>query len=242
MKTNRLAPFVVAAAIFAILGTARASTIAYLSPQAPSLYSNNQIGFSPCCGDQPGSIGGAYGVGNTITLAGSGSFSLGSVDLFGYAGGGSLPIEVTLYAGTNPDGASLGSVEVTPTGNGSTTEVFNFGGLVVPQTLTYIVSIVGNNGSYDDSFVNWQQFTGITGSPTIGTSGDMWYGAPGDYVVDNGYAIATGAETNTLAAQFNGTPAATPEPSSLVLLGTGLFGLAFVAFRKAKSSGLVLHP
>jgi len=33
----------------------------------------------------------------------------------------------------------------------------------------------------------------------------------------------------------------TPEPGSLFLLGTGLLGLAVILFRKAKSSGLVLH-
>jgi hypothetical protein len=39
---------------------------------------------------------------------------------------------------------------------------------------------------------------------------------------------------------FSADATVTPEPSSLLLLGTGLLGLAFVAFRKAKSSGMAL--
>ena len=204
-------------------GSANASPI-YLAPEDTSnLYGNNQIGFS--------GPSGAWGVGNTITLAGSGPFTLGTVDLFGYAGGGSLPIEVSLYSGSNPNtGTLLGSEQVTPTGNGWTTEVLNFGGLSVPQTLTFIVSIVGNGGSYDDSFVNWQQFTGVTGSPTIATSGDMWYGAPGSYVADDSYAVATGAQTNTLAVEFNTVP---EDPSLLYMLlgGAACFGAMFLSPR-----------
>jgi hypothetical protein len=205
-----------AATVFASLGPARAEVVY----QAPA-DNNNQIGFT----GNPG----VYGVGNTITLAGSGSAYIGTIDLSGYAGGGSKPIELDLYSGGNPNtGALLGSVQVTPTGNGYTTEVFNFGHLLVPQTLTFIVSIVGNSGSYDDSFVNWQQFTGNTGAPTIGTSGDMWYGSPGAYVVDNSYAVATGAKTNTLAVQVN----AVPEPSTWAMLLLGFAGIGFMAYRR----------
>jgi hypothetical protein len=41
--------------------------------------------------------------------------------------------------------------------------------------------------------------------------------------------------------ELNITDIATPEPSSLLLLGTALFGLAFVVFKKAKAFGPVLQ-
>ncbi len=238
IKTIQFHVFIAAILAFGAVG-AHADTI-YLAPEA-NQYDNNQIGFAPCCGDQPGDITGPFGVGNTITFAGSGPYSLQTVDLFGYAGGATVPIEVDLFAGTDPNaGSFLGSATTDATGNGWTTEVFNFSGLEVPDTLTFIVSLPDNDGSYDDAFVNFQQFTGIAGSPTVGTSGDMWYGSPGNYVVDDNYAVATGAQTNTLAAQFNATSVditsedATPEPSTLGLLFVAAAGFAALKLNKAR--------
>jgi hypothetical protein len=224
MRTTK---FLVLAFVLLALGAvaARADIGYRASPD-----NSNQIGFEPCCGLEPGGISGPFGVGNTITLASTGS-PLQSIDLFGYAGGGSKPIEVDLYSGSDPNtGTLLKSVQVTPTGNAYTTEVFHFDGLVVPGTLTFIISIVGNTGSFEDSWVNWQQFTGNTGSPSIGTSGNMWYGAPGSYVVDNSYAVATGAQANTMAVQFN-----VPEPgavSGLITMLAALGGLTGILKRR----------
>jgi hypothetical protein len=221
---------VMAAAVLTSLSPVRAGVI-YQAPQD----NTNQIGFSGSVAN--GAVSGAFGVGNTITFAGSGPVSISTVDLYGYAGGGSKPIEIDLFSGANPNtGTLLGSAQVVPTGNGYTTEVFNFGNLLVASnTLTFIVSIVGNNGSYDDSFVNWQQFTGTTGAPTIGTSGNMWYGSSGGYVIDNGYAVDTGAKTNTLAVQFNSV-SAVPEPSTWAMMILGFCGVGFMAYRRKQNA------
>ncbi len=53
------------------------------------------------------------------------------------------------------------------------------------------------------------------------------------------FYIDKDAEASTYS-DFTDSISVAPEPSSLMLFGTGLLGLAFVAFRKAKSSGATL--
>ncbi len=80
----------------------------------------------------------------------------------------------------------------------------------------------------------------FTSGPDIGDTLNIFSNGagPGTYEADiyrnGGYVSDFGNFTLTDVV-------ATPEPSSLLLLGTGLLGLAFVAFRKVKSSGLILN-
>jgi hypothetical protein len=132
--------------------------------------------------------------------------------------------------------------------HGSTSEVtFNLTGVNVSSdqliyglslnTETWGASPLGVDGPYDSL-----NFALSTTGPSVGgqplpdtaywetsTAGWLTTGTVDTFGQDTGWTGYSGAVEFT---------SATPEPPSLLLLGTGLLGLAFVAFRRAKASGL----
>jgi len=135
-------------------------------------------------------------------------------------------------------------------------------GLTSPLgTLPAVVQINGNS-SYTSTVVTTQAFLStidiycdvagpnclaLTGLDTATGTGGTGFGgtATGSAATGGGpYAITLVATINPGdnedTTSFDDSLSIAPEPSSLLLFGTGLLGLAFVAFRKAKSSGATL--
>jgi hypothetical protein len=99
-----------------------------------------------------------------------------------------------------------------------------------------ITNILGGTCESPNCVVYFDNGFGVFGEMTLGNTvgytGGTFGGNPPPPAQPINYL-----DINSVAYGITGDVVA-PEPSSLLLLGTGLLGLAFVAFRKAKASGL----
>ena len=147
---------------------------------------------------------------------------------------------VSLLSGSNQNGSSMnGGSGCVVRGQtcGINNDVMDFTGTTYLQHgATY--SVTHDDGVYLMVGTSWIWAPGYnTGDPTIAKlSTFKWTGLSGPETFSLWYS-----EVNGAPAALRSNLALTPEPPSLLLLGTGLLGMAFLLFRR-KAVKPVSHP
>jgi hypothetical protein len=221
VKSGKLAVIgAVLAAVVCLAGTARADTLIYGSVWENSTSYPNALSKTPPAGTPNVTFTVSSPSGEDFSFYSSTDDSLNSFLTYGHD-------TVNYLTGASNKGASINDDTMQFTG------------------MTYLTAHTTYTITHDDGMYLWLTGNGLSntleinsGSPTAADGSTFSVGTSGYYDFDLLYAEVNGPPAELQSSDFI---AATPEPSSLLFMGTGLLGLAFVVFWKNKPSGLVLH-
>lgn len=181
------------------------------------------LAITPAAKADPVAAGSVLNVNGLIAENGTIQPGLSNVYALGYTGTFATELNSPVLLTSSPTAGTANTYTLLgsgPVGDSFTVQssVDGSGNSVAPYMITFDVTSAGGP-------------CGVVGNLACGAG----------TIDDNGVMVGATWSAST-AAQGNGVSftfdsAVTPEPSSLVLLGTSLLGLAFVAFRKAKSTG-----
>ena len=216
----------------------------------PSYADTQSVSTSSC-----GSCGGAP---NGYTL---------EAILTGPAGGGPGTYSLT-YIVTNANTSTADnsyvqdwSVTLFGPGTGNNTVLSSLTGFTVSQNGTYYTAVVGkanNGGSCHETITTAVCVSNTSGTPTalgpgqsitfnmsFTCAGDCTELTAWDFLAGGSPCVGSGSNGNCFAFSANGTPGpppTVPEPSSLVLLGSGLVALGTIVRRKVTRNETTNRP